>query len=131
MREPLSSAKRFHRREDAVTGFVANRPGVESVIRALRRMIPKGVFRAVSPFYHFFMAFWSALFYGFPSRRLYVIGVTGTKGKTTVVHLLHHLLASSGARVASSSSLRTPLPGVSVAHPFKKNIPGAVPRHQI
>jgi len=87
-------------------------------------MIPKGVFRAVSPFYHFFMAFWSALFYGFPSRRLYVIGVTGTKGKTTVVHLLHHLLASSGARVASSSSLGIRIGEDSFEHASKMTMPG-------
>lgn len=87
-------------------------------------MIPGSVFRAASPLYHFFMAFWSALFYGFPSRRLYVIGVTGTKGKTTVVHLLHHVLASSGVRVASSSSLGIRIGGDSFEHASKMTMPG-------
>ena len=34
----------------------------------------------------------SAAFYGYPTRRLVTIGVTGTDGKTSVVHLLGQLL---------------------------------------
>lgn len=34
-----------------------------------------------------------------PSRRLRVIGVTGTNGKTTVTHLIKHLLSSAGIPV--------------------------------
>lgn len=56
--------------------------------------------------YHFFLAFCAAVFYRFPSRRLTVIGVTGTKGKTTVVELLHSILEAHGGYVASVSSRR-------------------------
>ena len=35
-------------------------------------------------------------FFSEPSRRLRVIGVTGTNGKTTVAHLIKHLLSSVG-----------------------------------
>ncbi len=37
-------------------------------------------------------------FYGFPDRALSVVGVTGTNGKTTVTHLVRHLL-NQGERV--------------------------------
>jgi len=37
-------------------------------------------------------------FYGEPSSRLNVIGVTGTNGKTTVAHLVHQLLNAAGLR---------------------------------
>jgi len=40
----------------------------------------------------------SARFYGNPSERLYMIGVTGTNGKTTVTHLVHQILESAGHR---------------------------------
>lgn len=61
---------------------------------------------AVRTAYHFSLAFLGALFFGFPSRRLTVIGITGTKGKTTVIELVHSILEESGAIVASLSSLR-------------------------
>ena len=34
----------------------------------------------------------AAAWYGFPARKLVVIGVTGTDGKTTTVNLIHHIL---------------------------------------
>jgi UDP-N-acetylmuramoyl-L-alanyl-D-glutamate--2,6-diaminopimelate ligase len=40
----------------------------------------------------------AANFYGHPSRRLKVYGLTGTKGKTTAAYLLESVLARAGAR---------------------------------
>lgn len=37
-------------------------------------------------------------FYGEPSSRLDLVGVTGTNGKTTTAHLIHQLLNASGRR---------------------------------
>ena len=41
----------------------------------------------------------ASLFYGEPSRNLRLIGVTGTNGKTTVTHLIAHLLKANGQKV--------------------------------
>lgn len=41
----------------------------------------------------------AAAFYGYPARRLSVIGVTGTNGKTTTTHLIEEILSQSGRRV--------------------------------
>lgn len=38
----------------------------------------------------------AAEFYGYPSRKLKVIGVTGTNGKTTITYLLEHILRRAG-----------------------------------
>jgi len=38
----------------------------------------------------------SAAFRGFPSRRMVMIGVTGTDGKTTTVNLIHSILKAAG-----------------------------------
>ncbi|MGC8851482.1 MAG: Mur ligase family protein [Minisyncoccia bacterium] len=39
------------------------------------------------------------LFYGFPSRKLIMIGVTGSNGKTTTTYIIRHLLIAKGFEV--------------------------------
>jgi UDP-N-acetylmuramoyl-L-alanyl-D-glutamate--2,6-diaminopimelate ligase len=40
----------------------------------------------------------SAAFYGYPARKLNVIGVTGTDGKTSLCYLVGHILARAGLK---------------------------------
>ncbi len=40
----------------------------------------------------------SAAFYGYPSRELSVIGITGTKGKTTTTYMIQSMLLSAGKK---------------------------------
>ncbi len=47
----------------------------------------------------------AAAYYGYPSRKLIVIGVTGTDGKTTTCTLLHSILQAAGARVGLISTV--------------------------
>ncbi|MBI2042158.1 MAG: hypothetical protein HYT21_00160 [Candidatus Nealsonbacteria bacterium] len=56
--------------------------------------------------YHFLLAFFGAVIYGFPSKEIRVIGVTGTNGKTTVVTMITNVLEEGGYKVASLSSIK-------------------------
>jgi UDP-N-acetylmuramoyl-L-alanyl-D-glutamate--2,6-diaminopimelate ligase len=47
----------------------------------------------------------SAAFYGFPSHALAVVGVTGTNGKTTTVHLIATILEAAGIPCARIGTL--------------------------
>ncbi len=55
--------------------------------------------------YHLLQAIAANIWYGFPSRKIKVIGVTGTDGKTTTTHLLYHILSSAGKHVSMLSTI--------------------------
>src|SRR3989338_6267380 len=42
------------------------------------------------------MGMWSALFFASPSRRMVLVGITGTNGKTTVSYLLESIFSAAG-----------------------------------
>lgn len=54
-------------------------------------------------------------YYGNPSQKLIVVGVTGTKGKTTTCHIIEHILCSMGKSVGILSSIS--VPGLHVTTP--------------
>ena len=51
------------------------------------------------------MALMAAAAHGWPSHQLELVGVTGTNGKTSVVHLLTSILAIDGRRTAAHGTL--------------------------
>ncbi|MEK7501023.1 MAG: UDP-N-acetylmuramoyl-L-alanyl-D-glutamate--2,6-diaminopimelate ligase [Patescibacteria group bacterium] len=55
---------------------------------------------------HWLFGFAAAAVCRFPSRKMIVIGVTGTNGKSTVVELIHAILSSFGLNAAAGSSVR-------------------------
>lgn len=97
---------------------------MEDILSFVKRVIPQPLQRALRPPYHLALAAFAAARYGFPSLRLTVIGVTGTNGKTTVVHLLHEILAASGVVVGSLSSLRFKIGAREEPNLLKMTMPG-------
>ncbi|MDD5342456.1 MAG: UDP-N-acetylmuramoyl-L-alanyl-D-glutamate--2,6-diaminopimelate ligase [Patescibacteria group bacterium] len=69
--------------------------------RLLKKLLPVQVFSL----YHLFVAILAAVIYRFPSKRLTVIGVTGTNGKSTVVNLAAKILEAAGHRVGLTSTV--------------------------
>jgi UDP-N-acetylmuramoyl-L-alanyl-D-glutamate--2,6-diaminopimelate ligase len=51
------------------------------------------------------LAYLAAAFYGFPARKLTMIGVTGTDGKTTTSNLLHQILLAAGIKAGMISTV--------------------------
>lgn len=53
------------------------------------------------------MAFISAAFYDYPADKLKVIGITGTKGKTTTTYLVKSILENAGYKVGLIGTIET------------------------
>ena len=66
----------------------------------IRLLLPKNLINL----YHGLINYFFALRYGFPSKKIVLIGITGTKGKTTTTYLTYFLLKSLGYKVCLSSS---------------------------
>ena len=72
----------------------------------LKSQLKKIVPRFLRNYYHFSQSLLANLRYGFPGRKLKLIGVTGTDGKTTTVNLIYHFLKSSGFKVSMISTIK-------------------------
>ena len=58
------------------------------------------------------MAFASAAWFGHPADKLKVIGITGTKGKTTTTYLVKSILENAGLKVGLIGTIETIIDGV-------------------
>lgn len=97
---------------------------IERILRGIEQLIPAPLYRFFQPAYHFLLAFLAAIIYRFPSRRLTVILVTGTKGKTSVAELLSSILEVNGGTTALLGTLRFKLGGENRRNMRKMTIPG-------
>lgn len=59
-------------------------------------------------FYHLPIAFLANIVYGFPTRGMKIIGVTGTDGKTTTVNMIYQILKAAGKKVSMISTIDAP-----------------------
>lgn len=55
--------------------------------------------------YHLFQAVLANILYGFATRDMKIVGVTGTDGKTTTTSLIYHILKESNRKVALISTV--------------------------
>lgn len=74
--------------------------------------------------YHYLWALGSSIFYGFPSKKIKVIGVTGTKGKSTTVEIINAILEEAGFKTALSNTIRYKIDKESTPNIFKMSMPG-------
>ena len=72
------------------------------MLHKLKKAIPET--HPLRLWFHRAKAFIAALRYGFPARKLFVIGITGTDGKTTTVGMVAHVLQKSGRETAALST---------------------------
>lgn len=72
------------------------------------------MWQSIKNIYHLTRAFIAALYFRFPSKRMTVIGVTGTDGKTTTVSMIHCALKALGQKAAMVTTVEAQIDGASV-----------------
>lgn len=103
---------------------VYTREVMDSLLLNIKRFIPKSVFRALQPTYHWLMAAAGAFWYGYPGKKMFVVFVTGTKGKSTVTELVAAILEEAGYTVALSNTIRFKIGDESRPNMYKMSMPG-------
>lgn len=73
----------------------------------MKKLIPQ----KIKNIYHLIQAFLANITYGFPSKKIKIIGVTGTDGKTTTCQMIVRILEEDGNKVAMASTINFRIAG--------------------
>lgn len=89
----------------------------------------KSLIKKITPnfllnYYHWSLSLFGAVLYGFPSRKIQIIGVAGTDGKTTTTYLITAILEQAGYKVASISTIRFKIGAQEWKNTLKMTMPG-------
>ena len=90
-------------------------------IKALiRRLAPK---RLVN-LYHWLWAYGQATRYGHPSRQIKIVGITGTKGKSSCTEIIDQMLRAGGHKTAVAGTIRFSVGDDHESNLLKQSMPG-------
>lgn len=97
---------------------------MDSLLYRIKQLIPHSLLRAFQPPYHYILSLCGAVLYHFPSKEITVIGVTGTKGKSSVVEILNAIFEADGKRTAIAGTIRFKIGEKSERNLYKMTMPG-------
>ena len=90
----------------------------------MKELIKKFIPDFVLNWYHWKLAFLGAVLYRFPAKKIKVIGITGTNGKSTVAEMTSKILEEAGYKTAVLSSTRFKIGEKEWPNALKMTMPG-------
>jgi UDP-N-acetylmuramoyl-L-alanyl-D-glutamate--2,6-diaminopimelate ligase len=97
---------------------------MQKIKQLIQKVLPKPIYEFLLSKYHFLLSFIGLVVYRHPSRHLTVIGVTGTKGKSSVTEILGHILRTDDKKVATLSTIQFSIGDKAERNLFKMTMPG-------
>lgn len=95
-----------------------------SIFSRAKNLLPEPAAEAVRALWHPLLATLAALGSHFPARHMTVIGINGTKGKSTTSEMLFAILTKAGHKTALASTIRFAVGTESKPNLFKMTMPG-------
>lgn len=97
---------------------------MDDILKTVKKYIPRRVFNALAPIYHYALALGGALLYRFPSKELIVIAVTGTKGKSSTTEIVNSIFEAAGYTTLLLNTIRWKTGNHTTPNNRKMTIPG-------
>jgi len=86
----------------------------------IKKLIPE---RFIS-FYHLALAASAAFYYGWPSKKMIVIGITGTKGKTSAANFIWSVLTAGGRKTGLIGTANIRIGEIEMLNKYHMTMPG-------
>lgn len=94
------------------------------VKRLIESLLPRHAYRRLVAPYHLAITCASALLAGLPARSMKVVAVTGTKGKSSVTHMLYTVLQYAGHTTAVAGTISFAIGKEERPNLYKMTMPG-------
>lgn len=93
-------------------------------MNVIKKLIKKIVPHFFFDWYHVALAYLGSFLYGFPSKKMIVIGVLGTRGKTTSANLLWSCFTAAGHKTGLTGTANIRIGNEERMNPYHMTMPG-------
>lgn len=97
---------------------------MDRILRTVEKLIPEKLYKMGQPIYHYLLTLTGAILYGFPAHKIKIIGVTGTKGKSTTTEIINSIFETGGYKTAVSGTIRFKIGQEERPNKYKMSMPG-------
>ncbi len=97
---------------------------MEKLLRKIEKIVPRKLYKLIQPVYHYILMICGIIIYKFPGHSIHIIGITGTKGKSTTTEYVNAVLEAAGYSTAILSTIRFKIADNNKENKYKMTMPG-------